>query len=50
MKQSKQAKKLEKDLVVRLQEAGEEAIQRLGELPGGKALLEAAHSLRERVD
>jgi hypothetical protein len=48
MTQTKQT--AEKDLVTRLTGAGEEAVQRLGELPGGKALLETAQSFRERLD
>jgi hypothetical protein len=40
----------ERDLVSRLAGAGEDAMQRLGELPGGKALLDTAQSFRERLD
>jgi hypothetical protein len=40
----------EKDLVARLADAGEGAMQRLGELPGGKALLDGAQTVRERLD
>jgi hypothetical protein len=50
MTQSKQAPKSERDLVSRLAGAGEEAMQRLGDLPGGKALLDTAQSFRERLD
>jgi hypothetical protein len=50
MTQTKQAPKAERDLVTRLTGAGEEAVQRLNELPGGKALIETAHSFRERLD
>lgn len=50
MTQTKQTPKAEKDLVARLTGAGEEAMQRLGDLPGGKALLDTAQSFRERLD
>ena len=45
-----QTKKTQQDLVSRLTGAGEEAMQRLGDLPGGKALLDTAQSFRERLD
>jgi hypothetical protein len=40
----------DKDLVSRLADAGEEAIQRLTELPGGTKALGAFNDLRTRVD
>jgi hypothetical protein len=40
----------EKDLVARLADAGEEALQRLSELPGGQKALTAYNDLRNRVD
>jgi hypothetical protein len=40
----------EKDLVTRLAEAGEEALQRLSELPGGQRALGAFNDLKVRVD
>jgi hypothetical protein len=40
----------EKDLVTRLADAGEEALQRLADLPGGQKALTAANDLRARVD
>lgn len=40
----------EKDLVARLADAGEEALHRLAELPGGQRALNAMHDLRGRVD
>jgi len=40
----------EKDLMTRLADAGEEALQRLSELPGGQRALTAANDLRARVD
>ena len=40
----------EKDLISRLAAAGEDAISRLGDLPGGKSMVEAAHSFREALD
>jgi outer membrane murein-binding lipoprotein Lpp len=42
--------KAEKDLVGRLAGAGEEALQRLAELPGGQRALNAMNDLRSRVD
>ncbi len=44
------ARKRQKDLITRLTEAGEEALDRLQEMPGGQRVLEATHGLRERVD
>ena len=49
MPQTKQTK-TERDLVTRLAGAGEDAMHRLGDLPGGKALLDTAQSIRERLD
>jgi hypothetical protein len=40
----------EKDLVTRLADAGEEALHRLTELPGGQRALNAMNDLRARVD
>ena len=40
----------EKDFVTRLADAGEEALQRLAELPGGQKALTAVNDLRTRVD
>jgi uncharacterized protein YceH (UPF0502 family) len=40
----------EKDLVGRLADAGEEALQRLTDLPGGQRALTAFNELRSRVD
>jgi polyhydroxyalkanoate synthesis regulator phasin len=45
-----QSKTQEKDLMTRLASAGEDAVQRLGEFPGGKTMLEAANTLRARLD
>jgi phage shock protein A len=39
-----------KDVVSRLADRGEEALQRLTELPGGKRALQAFTELRTRVD
>ncbi|HLG07354.1 MAG TPA: hypothetical protein VI409_01650 [Gaiellaceae bacterium] len=44
------AKLGEKDLMTRLADAGEEALQRLAELPGGQRALTAVNDLRARVD
>ena len=43
-------KQAQQDLVSRLAGAGEDAVQRLGDLPGGKVLLDTAQSFRERLD
>jgi uncharacterized protein YceH (UPF0502 family) len=40
----------EKDLVTRLADKGEEALQRLVELPGGQKAMNAVNDLRARVD
>lgn len=40
----------DKDFVTRLADAGEEALQRLADLPGGQRALTAANDLRARVD
>ena len=44
------AKLGEKDFVTRLADVGEEALQRLSELPGGQRALTAFNDLRARVD
>jgi uncharacterized protein YceH (UPF0502 family) len=41
---------VDKDLMTRLADAGEEALQRLSELPGGQKALTAVNDLRTRVD
>jgi len=43
-------KQREKDLVTRLADAGEDALQRLTDLPGGQRALGAYNDLRARVD
>ncbi len=40
----------EKDFVTRLADAGEEALNRLSELPGGQKAVSAVNDLRARVD
>ena len=50
MSETTQKPKNEKDLVTRLADAGEEALQRLSELPGGQKALTAVNDLRTRVD
>jgi uncharacterized small protein (DUF1192 family) len=40
----------ERDLVSRLTEAGEEALQKLGDLPGGQRVVQTVNDLRTRVD
>ena len=48
--QTKDKTKAEKDFVSRLADAGEEALQKLAELPGGHKALTAYNDLRTRVD
>jgi hypothetical protein len=48
--QTKGKAKGEKDFVARLADAGEEALQKLAELPGGSKALTAYNDLRVRVD
>jgi hypothetical protein len=43
-------KQRDKDLVTRLADAGEDALQRLTDLPGGQRALGAFNDLRTRVD
>jgi chaperonin cofactor prefoldin len=40
----------DKDVITRLADAGEEALQKLGDLPGGKSLLRAVGDIRTRLD
>lgn len=40
----------DKDFIARLADAGEEALQRISELPGGQKALTAVNDLRGRVD
>ncbi len=44
------AQRKQKDMISRLAGTGEEALQRIGDLPGGARLVEAANALRDRVD
>ena len=39
-----------RDLLNRLADAGEEAIQRLGDMPGAGRIVEALNGMRERID
>jgi hypothetical protein len=48
--QAKDKAKAEKDFMTRLADAGEEALQKLVELPGGHKALNAYNDLRTRVD
>ena len=43
-------RKNDKDLVARLADAGEGALQRLSELPGGQTALNAMNDMRSRMD
>ena len=45
-----ETKTKEKDFVTRLADAGEEALQRIADLPGGQKALTAVNDLRTRVD
>jgi phage shock protein A len=40
----------QKDLLTRLADAGEDAINRLSDLPGGGRFVDAANAMRERMD
>ena len=40
----------QKDLLARLADAGEDAIQRLAKAPGGKSMLDVVNQSRERLD
>ena len=42
--------KNDKDFVKRLADAGEEALQRIADLPGGQKVLTGVNDLRTRVD
>jgi phage shock protein A len=44
------AKRSDKDFVSRLTDAGEEALQKLADLPGGQRAVSAFNDLRNRVD
>jgi predicted dinucleotide-utilizing enzyme len=46
----KKAAEESKDLLSRLRDAGEEALQKVAEVPGGKRALDALNGLRDRVD
>jgi hypothetical protein len=50
MPQTRRARKSDKDLISRLADAGEDVLHRLEDLPGGKAMVEAATGLRKRLD
>jgi hypothetical protein len=43
-------RKQQTDVISRLAQTGEEALQRLAELPGGTRFLQAANALRDQVD
>ena len=40
----------DKDLVARIKDAGGDAIQKIGDVPGGKMALDALNGLRDRID
>jgi hypothetical protein len=44
------AQQQQKDLLSRLADAGEDAIQRLSKAPGGEGAVKAINSTRERID
>jgi hypothetical protein len=39
-----------KDLVARIKDVGEDALQKLNDVPGGKKALEALNGMRDRID
>jgi hypothetical protein len=39
-----------KDLLTRLREAGDDALQKVGDLPGGQKIIQAMNGLRDRID
>ena len=45
-----QRKQQQKDVITRLAATGEEALQKLADLPGGARFVDAANALRDRVD
>lgn len=49
-KKTTTSKDADKDFVTRLADKGEEALQRLAELPGGQKAMTAVNDLRTRVD
>jgi phage shock protein A len=49
-RKSSGAKSQDKDFVSRLADAGEEALQRFSDLPGGQRAVAAFNDLRNRVD
>lgn len=50
MADTTKSKRSERDVLGRLADRGEEALQRLTELPGGTRAVRAFNELRERVD
>lgn len=45
-----QRKQQQKDVIKRLAHTGEEALQKLADLPGGARFVDTANALRDRVD
>jgi hypothetical protein len=45
-----QQKTNNKDLLTRLRDAGEDALQKVGDLPGGQKILQALNGMRDRID
>ncbi len=50
MAQTKRGQAQQKDLISKLADAGEEAISRLAEMPGGQRIVDAVNGLRVRLD
>ena len=50
MAKATKGKERDKDVLARLADRGEEALQKIAELPGGTKALKAFNELRERVD
>ncbi len=45
-----QQRRESKDLLTRLADAGEDAIQKLADVPGGRKVLDALTGMRDRID
>ena len=50
MTQTKRGQARQKDLISKLADAGEEAVSRLAEMPGGQRIVDAVNGLRVRLD
>jgi len=50
MTEEKTDTKESKDLLSRLRDAGDDALQRVADMPGGQKVLDAMNGLRDRID